>query len=265
MARAPRSTSSVGISLAGFLVLLLAVVVIGGTGYGYTRWQDEIAQATDGASEAPRSKPSRTPLPDAPTGAPEPEEPQPYEPPTFDLLRPTENRPQPVVLVIGDGYAAGRGASTPDLAYPALLGTDLGWTVETEAAIGAGYVSDEPTLLDMLEAAPANAAPDLLVVQGAYGSSVGDPKAAIAELATAIEDRYPDVPLVAVTPLATDDSASEARERTIARAWREVPGTLVLRPQPDGWGPTPLTDAGHRLIADELEAALRAAGLAKQA
>ena len=63
------------------------------------------------------------------------------------------------------------------------------------------------------------------------------------------------------------DKQSETRERTIARAWREVPGTLVLRPQPDGWDVPVVagapTDAGHRTIADELEDAFRVAGLAK--
>ena len=269
MARAPRS-SSVGISLAGVLVLLLAITVIGGTGYGYTRWQDEIAQATDSAV-VERDRPADEDLPEAPDSPDDvidkPEEPA-YEDPTFDLLRPTENRPQPVVLVVGDEYAAGTGASAPDLAFPALLGTALGWEGRPEAADGAGYAATTPTLIDLAEQASPRLAPDLVVVESSYpdAATTGEAKTAVADLAALLADRYPGTPLVAISPFATDaDKTAEARERTIARAWREVPGVLVLRPQPDGWGATTPDDPGHRLIADELEQALRTAGLAKRA
>ena len=267
MRRAPGSPSA-GLSLAGVLVALLAIVVVGGTAFGYSQWQSEIDQATDGTFPAAQPRAGGTPLPAAPTSAPT-QAPEPaYETPTFDLLKPTGNRPRPVVLVVGDGYAAGRGASSPDLAFPALLATDLGWDVETSAATGAGYVSEGSELADLLAEAPESLAPDLVIVQGAYGSNAtaDEAKQAVAELAAALQDRYADVPLVVLTSISPEPASEQAetRERTLARAWREVPGALVLRPLTDGWGTAAFDDEGHRIIADQLEQALRDAGLAKQ-
>lgn len=273
MRRAPGTSRSVGFSLAGVFVFLLAVAVIGGTVYGWTRWQADIEEATDSATVEP-DRTTTEDLPEAPDSpddvTEEPAEPA-YEDPTFDVLKPTANRPRPEVLVIGDGYAAGRGASAPDLAFPALLSTELGWDVNVEAAVGAGYVSTPPTLLELVEAAPADPAPDLVVVQGAYGGRANatndEAKAAVEELAAAIATQWPDAPLVVLTPLAPAGATPqvETRERTLARAWREDPDTLVLRPLEDGWSDAAQDDAGHRLISDELVAALRDAGLAKKA
>ena len=267
MRRAP-GPSSAGLSLAGVLVVLLAVLVIGGTAFGYSHWQSEIDRATDGTVPTTQPRAGGTPLPSAPTSAPA-EAPEPaYEPPTFDLLKPTGNRPRPVVLVVCDGYAAGRGASSPDLAFPALIATDLGWDVETSAATGAGYVADASRLVDLLAQAPKSLSPDLVVVQGAYGSNAtaDEAKQAVAELAAALQDRYAGVPLVVLTSISPEPASEQAetRERTLARAWRDVPGALVLRPLTDGWGTAAFDDRGHRIIAEQLEQALRDAGLAKQ-
>lgn len=277
MRRAPGNPGSTGFSLAGLLVVLLAVAVIGGTVIGYARWQDEIASATDvavdpairDADDEDGEQQGGEDLPAAPDTAEEvvaePEEPA-YEPPTFEVLEPTENRPQPVVLLIGDGYADGRGASSAGTSYPSLLARDLGWDVRLATATGAGYVSAPPTFLDLLTQSPPSLAPDLVVLQGAFGANASnaDAKAAVAELRATTDAQYGDVPVVVVTAFAPDGITGqlETRERTVARAWREDPDVLVLRPQLDGWSaPTP-DDAGHELIAIELVTALRAAGLA---
>lgn len=276
MRRAPGNPGSTGFSLAGFLVALLAVAVIGGTVFGYARWQDEIAAATDVAvdpagrdAEDQGSSNEDEDLPAAPDTpeevVTEPEEPA-YEPPTFEVLEPTENRPQPVVLLIGDGYADGRGASSAGTSYPSLLARDLGWDVRLATATGAGYVSAPPTFLDLLTQSPPSLAPDLVIIQGAYGAdaSNADAKAAVAELRDTIDAQYGDVPVVAVTPFTPEGITPqlETRESTLARAWREDPDTLVVRPQLEGWSDIGLDDAGHELIAARLIEAFRDSGLA---
>ena len=291
MRRAPGSSASAGFPLAGLFVVLLALVVVGGTAFGYAKWQDDIATATDVALDRAgtdsdqgddgdtggdsgrdgRGKGGGN-LPEAPDSpddlVAEPEEPA-YEDPTFEVLEPTANRPQPVVLLVGDGYADGRGASSAGTAYPSLLARDLGWDVRLATAPDAGYLSAEPTLRDLLVQSPPSLDPDLVVVQGGYGADAptADAKAAVEELHAAIEQQYADVPVVAVTGFAPGGTTQqlETRERAVARAWREDPDVLVLRPQLDGWSDVSPDDAGHELIATELVAALRAAGLAPSA
>lgn len=261
-------------------MVLLAIAVIGGTVVGYARWQDDIASATEiavdpagqdtgdqasgqGDDQGGNDLPAAPDSPDEVVE--EPEEPA-YEDPTFEVLEPTENRPQPVVLLVGDGYADGRGASSAGTSYPSLLARDLGWDVRLATMSGAGYVSAPPTLLDLLVQSPPDLAPDLVIVQGAYGADAPNDaaKAAVEELRATIESQYGDVLVVVVTAFAPDGITGqlETRERTVARAWRADPDVLVLRPQIDGWSaPTP-DDTGHALIATELVAALRTAGLA---
>lgn len=272
--RAP-GTPSAGPSLAGLGVILLAVVVLGGTAFGYAQWRAEIDRATDGTFPTPATS-ERTPLPSAPTSGTDAKEPDAVESedvvgsdePTFGLLKPSASRPQPVVLLVGDGYADGRGASSAGTAYASLLARDLGWDVRLATAAGAGYLSPSPTLLELFTSSPAALDPDLVVVQGAYGTngSNEEAKTAVGELDAAIRARFGDVPVVVVTAFADQVTDQvETRERTVARAWREDADVLVLRPQLEGWAAAGTDDAGHRLIADQLEDAFRATGLAKPA
>ena len=280
MRRAPGS-SSPSFSPAVVLVVLLAIVVVGGTAYGYQQWQDEIAVATAVDTKNPgRPSGGEGGLPSAPSsdeaskeadgGKGDRGEADPYEPPTFDVLEPSDNRPQPVVLLVGDGYAAGRGASGPGDSYASLMSKELGWDVRLATAPGAGYLS-ATSLLDLFTDSPDSVDPDLVIVQAGYaGAGSNDAaKAAVEELDAAIAARYPDAAVVAVSPFwpGTPSKQAETRERTIARAWREDPDVLVLRPQPDGWstfdtvggGPD---DAGHELVAASMIKAFRDSGLA---
>ena len=290
MRRAPGS-SSPGFSPAVVLVALLAIVVVGGTAYGYQQWRDDIATATAvDSSNPPRGGDGNGGLPSAPSsdeaskdadgntsgdksgsgGDGGDDKADPYEPPTFDVLEPTDNRPQPVVLLVGDGYAAGRGASSPGTSYASLISKTLGWDVRLATAPGAGYLSST-SLLDLVIDSPDSVDPDLVIIQGGYGGDGSNDvaKAAIEQLDAAIADRYPDAAVVAVSPFwpGAPNPQAETRERTVARAWREDPDVLVLRPQPDGWsafttvdgGPD---DAGHELIAGSMVEAFRQAGLA---
>ena len=279
MRRAPGS-SSPGFSPAVVLVVLLAIVVVGGTAYGYQQWQDDIAAATATDTTNPGTSSGSGGLPGAPSsdeaskdakgGKGDDEKADPYEPPTFDVLAPTDNRPQPVVLLVGDGYADGRGASSPGSSYARLISKELGWDVRLATAPGAGYLSGT-SLLDLFTDSPDSVDPDLVIVQGGYGGdgSNDDAKTAIEELDAAIAERYPDADVVAVSPFwpGTPTKQAETRERTVARAWREDPDVLVLRPTPDGWSGFTIVDggpddAGHDLIATSMIEAFRDSGLA---
>ena len=293
MRRAPGS-SSPGFSPAVVLVVLLAIVVVGGTAYGYQQWQEDIATATAvDSSNPPRGGDGNGGLPSAPSsdeasgdadgntsgdmngsgGDGRDDKSDPYEPPTFDVLEPTDNRPQPVVLLVGDGYAAGRGASSPGTSYASLISKTLGWDVRLATAPGAGYLSST-SLLDLFTDSPDSVDPDLVIIQGGYGGDGSNDvaKAAIEELDAAIAGRYPDAAVVAVSPFwpGTPNPQAETRERTVARAWREDPDVLVLRPQPDGWSDFPTVggvpdDEGHELIATSMIEAFRDSGLAPPA
>ena len=282
MRRAPGS-SSPGFSPAVVLVVLLAIVVVGGTAYGYQHWQDDIAAATATDTTNPGTSSGGGGLPSAPSSDEaskdaksdkgDDEKADPYEPPTFDVLEPTDNRPQPVVLLVGDGYADGRGASNPGNSYASLISKELGWDVRLATAPGAGYLSSN-SLLDLFTDSPESVDPDLVIIQGGYGGNGSNDaaKAAIEQLDATIAERYPDADVVAVSPFwpGTLNKQAETRERTVARAWREDSDVLVLRPQPDGWSTFDTVngapdDAGHELIATSMIEAFRESGLAPSA
>ncbi|MEP7740382.1 hypothetical protein ABKW28_22280 [Nocardioides sp. 31GB23] len=259
--------------VAAILVALLAVGVVGGTGYAWSRWNDQVATDTDVESVVdPGSRDEQLPdAPGLPTAEPEPE--PAYEPPTFSTLTPTANRPRPVLLLVGDGWAAGEGASGDDASYAARLGSDLGWDVRVVAEPGASYLAaDEAgaTIPELWADAPlADIDPDAVLVQADYPApdpDVDAVTAAISELGDRIGADLPGAPVVAISSF-RPDGVSAKDETAMTRAWRAFDGTLVLRPTrlgfadlPTGPAGNPL-DAGHELIATSLEEAFREAGL----
>lgn len=263
------------------MIAVLTVAVVGGITYGFSQFEADVASVSTSSSRPSESmaaeretSPSADPTPVAEdSSAPTTEETAPYEAPTFDLLEPTDGRAQPVVLLVGDGYAAGRGASNAGTSYASLLSTRLDWDIRLATAPGAGLVAGT-RLLDLFADSPASVDPDLVIIQGGYGGdgSNVEAKTAIAELSAAIEQRYPDAVVVAVSPFwpGTPTKLAETRERTVARAWREDPDVLVLRPEPDGWSDFTTVngapdDAGHELIATSMIEAFRDSGLAPPA
>ncbi len=259
--------------IAAILVALLALGVVGGTAYAWSRWNNQIAADTDVESVVdPASGDDRLPeAPGSPTPAPEPEPPA-YEPPTFEALTPTDNRPRPVLLVIGDGWAAGDGASGDAAAYTSLLAADLGWTVRVVAEPGAGYTvpgESGSTVADLYADAPlAEIDPDAVLVQAGYAGAtdVDAVTGAIADLGDRITADLPGTPLVAISSF-RPEGVSSKQEKQMTQAWRAVDDALVLRPTKEGWGDLPQgpagnpLDAGHELIATSLEQAFRDAGL----
>lgn len=263
--------------LATLLIVLLAIGVVGGTGYAWTQFNDRIAEDTDVESVIDPGG-SDDQLPDAP-GLPdaspsEPTKPA-YEPPTFDTLTPTANRPRPVLLLLGDGWAAGDGASGEQASYAALLADDLGWDVRTIAEPGAGFTvpgEGGSTIPDLYDGAPLGSIdPDAVLVQAGYAGAT-DTKAvtrAIADLGQQFAADLAGTPVVAVSSF-RPQGVDAKQEAAMTQAWRAVDGTLVLRPTKEGWADLPTgaagnpLDAGHQTIATSLEQAFRDSGLVPQ-
>lgn len=254
--------------------MLLAIGVVGGIGYAWSRWNDQVAEDTDIESVLdPGSRDEDLPdAPGEPTPSAELEQPA-YKPPTFSPLTPSAGRPSPVLLVLGDGWAAGDGASGDDASYAARLGSELGWDVRVVAEPGASYVAPGEagsTIPGLWADAPlAEIDPDAVLVQADYAGPAPDVDAvtsAITELGDRIAADLPDTPVVAISSF-RPDGVSGKDEAEMTQAWRAVEDTLVVRPTKEGFAdlPTGLAgnplDAGHELIATGLEEAFRQAGL----
>lgn len=233
-------------------IVLLAVLVLGGTGWAWSGYADRVAEATD-----------RTGI----TQVPEPvEEPTP-----------------PLVLVFGDSYAAGAGAQDGDgRGWPSIVEGELGWNLRNYAQGGTGYVatSDErgcgreycPTFGEMIdEAFDEVVPPDMVLVSGGRNDGVA-PVDEIDAFWEKLERRFPDALLVATDPLWQADeplpqSIIDMRTATAA-AVEAVDGVMLDVGQPllgrpglissDGVHPNA---KGHQAIADAVLAALDEAGI----
>ena len=206
-----------------------------------------------------------------------------YKRPTADAtsapvkpIAASDGRPQPVALVLGDSYSAGVGASTPARGYVNLIGQQLGWKMIVESAPGGGYAkagTNGKDLLQMYEAADVKRLrPDVVIVQtGLNDVSVDDAKtrAAATRLADSLHADLSSTPVVVVGefwPFPKQTPSSKARDATIGDVWTDRVNVLYLHPL-SGWSDFHTTDdrhpddAGHRMIADHIIAALRRAGL----
>ncbi|MBF4163987.1 SGNH/GDSL hydrolase family protein [Nocardioides acrostichi] len=258
------------IAVAG--VVLLALVVIAGTAYGWRHWNDEIAQATDEpstvvatASDSPTdepsesSEPSESPTSDSTQGS--------QEKSVFEPIEATAGRDEPVVLVVGDRYADGLGATSKDQAWPERLARRYGWTVQVSAGPSPSYLgsTSKPGTLDflLLLVRPKDVDPDLVIIEG--GSMGPGTDEALTQGVTTLADdltsRLPDTPVVVVTPFGATGGEAAAREKVVTKAWRGYPTVEIVRPSVKGWGDLPDVDGGtgdegHRTIAENLGTAL---------
>ncbi len=84
-------------------------------------------------------------------------------------------RTTPVVVVLGDSYAAGVGASDPTTSgYVPMLATDLGWDVRAVPAPGGGYVAGgyNGPMINLLKRIDlAQVDPDLIVLQAGHNDT----------------------------------------------------------------------------------------------
>jgi lysophospholipase L1-like esterase len=182
------------------------------------------------------------------------------------------------VVVLGASISAGTG-STPEQAWPAVVGRCLGRRVVVGAVPGAGYVATGrgargPVVRLLREADLARLDPSLVVLQAGH-NDIGTPGPRLrAAVTTAVETARRDAPraplaLLTVVAHAGDPSAAaRATDATIVEAARRAdPGVVVLDPLAEGWAFPRVADglhptaAGQRLLAGHVLDDLARAGV----
>lgn len=185
------------------------------------------------------------------------------------------------VLVIGDSYAAGTGASKPERSWVSLLADAEGWTVTNDARGGTGYLNEVtanaklacgrkfcPNYGDVLALASGED-PDVVLVSGGRNDlshELPSVRAAVTAFYHAARKTFPDAEVLAVSPLWDDDPAPPVLAdlaQAVRAAVAETGATYLDVGQPlrshtgmvvaDGVHPD---DKGHEAIFRAVEAAL---------
>ncbi|HEX2073728.1 MAG TPA: SGNH/GDSL hydrolase family protein [Geodermatophilus sp.] len=189
--------------------------------------------------------------------------------------------PEPVaVLAVGDGWtvATGDGAATwPQLVVEGLAADGTPAELTVAAGAGAGYMqpgADGNTFEELVAAQPADRVFDVVVFFGSQNDTGG--AAAVRTAATAAftraQEAWPDAGLVVVGPpwRGDDPPASVIEARAGVQSAATAAGATFLDPLEEGWfaedeglvagadGGYP-TATGHRLLADRILPAVRAA------
>lgn len=178
----------------------------------------------------------------------------------------------PRLLAVGDSYAAGVGAATPDQGYVRLLADSLGWEADVKSEPGGGYGKPGiggKSVLGLLRESDLESY-DVILIQSGYNDvSVDDARVADAASAAARLVTRVGVPVIVVGEFwpGRPTPSSKARAETIAQAWEDREGVLFLDPIGEGWSDFATADdrhpdtAGHALIARRIESAVRRAGI----
>ncbi len=177
----------------------------------------------------------------------------------------------PRVVVIGDEWAAGAGATAPDRSFVALSAERLGWTVDVDAVAGSGWTKSAPRVPSSrfvdraARLSDGVNAPDVVVfsAQTPSGSPLREVARSIEETVETTRTQVPDAVVVVVLPVANSRSdllcPPEAEDLvcidTFAEGWL-VPGSRGdLMNRREG-APN---DAGHARLARYLAEAVRTA------
>jgi lysophospholipase L1-like esterase len=252
--RARRRTDAHTALLAGVLILLVAggPVLVGCTPAGST-----VIDAT-----APGVTATSTPLPTTSPGTA-------ADPAGIFVMPPPGSR----VIVFGDSYTEGTGATSPEAAYPVQLAAHFGWVVDSRGVGGTGFVARgtiDANYLDRLATLPAEA-PALLIVQGGLNDALAgvtdaDELAAAREVLRALGDRYPGTELIVLGPPQTqivDAAAVLGVDNALRQASQEL-GVPYISPLAEKWDVQQFTaadglhpdDAGYVYLARRLAESL---------
>ncbi|GAA4856526.1 hypothetical protein GCM10023201_58650 [Actinomycetospora corticicola] len=189
-------------------------------------------------------------------------------------------RPTTPVAIIGDSFTTGTAQGGTGAAnWASIVGGPRNWTITPTAVGGTGYVATIPGTRPYASAQLGTAlaaAPRLVIVEGSRNDA-GTAPARVGSEATAlyreIRSRAPQARLVVIGPVWSDGNAPAPvlTVRDAVRTAALAAGAQWVDPVADGWfaRPTGLigadrihpTDAGHRLMAERIDAALRTAGL----
>lgn len=184
------------------------------------------------------------------------------------------------VAIIGDSFTTGTAQGGTGAAnWASVVGGPRNWAITPTAVGGTGYVAtvpgSQPYAAAQLGAALA-AAPRLVIVEGSRNDAGTAPArvgAAATDLYRRIRGGAPQARLVVIGPVWSDGDAPAPvlAVRDAVRTAALAAGAQWIDPIADGWFARPAgligadrihpTDAGHRLMAERVDAALRTAGL----
>lgn len=185
----------------------------------------------------------------------------------------TGGRPKPKVVVFGDSYAAGVGATSPkQTGYVAELSKALQWDISVVPALGGGYIAggyDGP-MINLIGRINLKATdPDLVILQAGHNDIMVFPaqlESRVTEVIEAVRVQAPRAQIVVVgmlwpgKPPAEAEAADAAMSRAAAKAGALFTYTFDLRfPAAGGIRPT---DEGYRDIAVRLRSSFTDLGLA---
>lgn len=188
------------------------------------------------------------------------------------------------VLLIGDSYAEGTGASSTATAWPALLGTQQGWNMTVDGIGGTGFTwgggadgSAGQTFSARLaqRATDPNLTPELVILEGGqndYRADAKDLTAAVAADVDAAKAAWPNAAVIVLGPAAPEPLASSIeRMDTSIEAGAQRAGAYSINPRAGQWFTTAnspefdfdgahVNDGGHSLIAQKIGEAMAAFG-----
>lgn len=151
--------------------------------------------------------------------------------------------PPPRVLVLGDSYTAGHGASPATAGFAYLLRGSLGWDVTVDGVGGSGYLATgnhgEGSYLTRL----ARAAPgpfDLVLLQGGSNDEhrpVDRLEPAVAATVTAASKRYPGARVALMGPVAVFGvvTPEKAAVHGVLERYAAASGLAFVDPIDEGW------------------------------
>lgn len=200
------------------------------------------------------------------------------EPAPPSLLAGGPPPPDHPLVVLGASISAGTGSS-PEQAWPSIVGRCLGQRVLVGAVPGAGYVATGrgehgPVVRLLRDADLPRLDPSFVVLQAGHNDIGTAPRTLEAAVTTAVDTvvrQLPHTRLVLITVFAhvgVPTAQARATDDTIVAAARRAdPGVVILDPLAEGWSfprvgdglhPTP---AGQRILAGHVLTDLARAGV----
>lgn len=183
---------------------------------------------------------------------------------------PPAHGPRPVAAFLGDSYTVGSGASSPELRWTTLVAKEEGWGEANFGELGSGYIMPGfggTSYLGRVQQV-VNVRPDIVVVAGGQNDlgANGDVDAAVRATLTLLRDGLPYARLYVVGPTWAQappppklvDIETTAKEAASVVDAQFIPALGWLADRPDLMAPDNIhpNDAGHRLIADRVIAAI---------
>jgi len=149
----------------------------------------------------------------------------------------------PRVLIFGDSYTEGYGATPRTQGFAYRVGAGLDWRVTVDGAGGSGYIADGPqnqgNYLSRLPAAPPGPF-DLVVLQGSSNDQ-GQPdaslRAAVSATVSSFRAKYPTAQLAMMGPVAVYGHGDPRRIRLngVMSAFAREQHVPYLSPMDEHW------------------------------